>query len=563
MPKWKVMIGLPVGDGSLRNEVMGWVIECQRVGHQDDEVKALLADELLVAPVQAFPTNIARNRLVETARHHKCDLLFMADSDSWPQEGWFKAALQFMTSQPVPSVLACPYVTGGSHEEQVLVFEFTQTRRSPMDVMPATFGLTRVDRQDAARRRGIERVASLGTHCVVYDMRCFDRIAKPYFAYQFNQEQTQTTETEDCWAHRLMFNAGIPLFVAWDFWTPHHKGYWATRPLPLPIAAVPEFYRQQAEGHVRYHREPQPPLAVPEPKMAGGWNLDRVEEMKKASEQAGRVAPGKEPGRNGAGGGSSVTAPPPSSPFSGSPALDRMHAATPVCASPEYAADAVRIGPRPTLKPQNRPMDLLYSASFGLSVEGWMTDEELQALAMEVSRLRSGDEWAEVGVWKGRSLSACVLSAPEGVVIHAIDRWDGAHLGPVAAESVFGEFLSLRDELRRLRPGVRTQARRKGSVEAAPTYQDGRFAGVFLDAGQDVESVRANVTAWLPKVRPDGVLCGHDAFAPGTTDVLTELLGEGVTIGPGSLWWYRVPQPKAKAPAPPAVSAYEVVSVEA
>ncbi len=63
---------------------------------------------------------------------------------------------------------------------------------------------------------------------------------------------------------------------------------------------------------------------------------------------------------------------------------------------------------------------------------------------------------------------------------------------------------------------------------------------VFLDAGQQPDEVQANVTAWLPKVRPGGLLMGHDAFTPGTQDVLCELLGE-VIVGPGSLWSHRVP----------------------
>lgn len=51
---------------------------------------------------------------------------------------------------------------------------------------------------------------------------------------------------------------------------------------------------------------------------------------------------------------------------------------------------------------------------------------------------------------------------------------------------------------------------RSKSPEAANLFHDRQFDAVYLDAAHDFKSVTADIQAWTRKVRPGGILAGHD-----------------------------------------------------
>ena len=52
------------------------------------------------------------------------------------------------------------------------------------------------------------------------------------------------------------------------------------------------------------------------------------------------------------------------------------------------------------------------------------------------------------------------------------------------------------------------------SCRAATIFPPQWFDLVFIDACHRYESVREDIAAWVSKVRPGGILCGHDYFSP-------------------------------------------------
>lgn len=50
------------------------------------------------------------------------------------------------------------------------------------------------------------------------------------------------------------------------------------------------------------------------------------------------------------------------------------------------------------------------------------------------------------------------------------------------------------------------------SISASKRFKNNSLDFVFIDAAHDYESVKADILAWLPKVKNNGILAGHDYY---------------------------------------------------
>ncbi|PRP93310.1 hypothetical protein ENSA5_43320 [Enhygromyxa salina] len=184
--------------------------------------------------------------------------------------------------------------------------------------------------------------------------------------------------------------------------------------------------------------------------------------------------------------------------------------------------------------------------------EGWLRPAEGMAYRAVVERALDPSGAArgvvvEVGCWLGRSTSYIArLCHARGARLVCVDTWagssdrfDAAYRELLAARDVEAEFAAHLDAL-----GVRVERRRVPSVEAAAGFERGSVDLVFLDASHDEAAVAEDIAAWRPKLRPGGVLAGHD-YAESHPGVIAAVdraargLGCAVRRGPGSLWWFE------------------------
>ena len=79
------------------------------------------------------------------------------------------------------------------------------------------------------------------------------------------------------------------------------------------------------------------------------------------------------------------------------------------------------------------------------------------------------------------------------------------------------------------------------TVAAAEHVEDEWADFVFIDAGHSYEAVRADIAAWLPKVRPGGWFGGHDYHSahPGVIRAVDEAFGNRVEVLPFWVWTVR------------------------
>jgi hypothetical protein len=153
-------------------------------------------------------------------------------------------------------------------------------------------------------------------------------------------------------------------------------------------------------------------------------------------------------------------------------------------------------------------------------IDGWFTWRSAQEEA--VNTFPDGSRFVEVGTYLGRSLCSlgevversgkridvigvdtCRGSGPEGLRgkdyhAGAVAEGDGSFAGALHKNVVdcgFGETITLIIS---------------DSINAARLFNDASLEWVHLDARHDYASVKADIEAWLPKVKAGGWLSGDD-----------------------------------------------------
>lgn len=116
----------------------------------------------------------------------------------------------------------------------------------------------------------------------------------------------------------------------------------------------------------------------------------------------------------------------------------------------------------------------------------------------------------EVGVWRGE-FSAYLLSHWPGK-LWLVDSWEEREnyldVANVSREQHAANYQAALDAV--APHAGRVDIIKGCSVCAAPFFDGGCLDFVFLDAEHSYEAVTEDLNAWLPKLRPGGLMCGHD-----------------------------------------------------
>jgi hypothetical protein len=117
---------------------------------------------------------------------------------------------------------------------------------------------------------------------------------------------------------------------------------------------------------------------------------------------------------------------------------------------------------------------------------------------------------AEIGVCKGR-YSKCLCQWIPGLKLYCVDTWkiydDYVEGRTEADQKNLDDFLEITKG--RLAP-YNYEIIRATSLEAAKQIKDGSLDFVFIDANHSFEFAIDDIAAWSKKVRPGGIISGHD-----------------------------------------------------
>lgn len=153
-------------------------------------------------------------------------------------------------------------------------------------------------------------------------------------------------------------------------------------------------------------------------------------------------------------------------------------------------------------------------------IDGWFTWRSAQEEA--VNSFPDESRFVEVGTYLGRSLCSLgevIESSGKRITVIGVDTcrgsgpegWRGKdyHLG--AVELGGGTFAgALHKNILDCGLGDKVQLIISDSVSASKLLPDASLEWVHLDARHDYASVKADIDAWLPKVKTGGWLSGDD-----------------------------------------------------
>lgn len=138
-----------------------------------------------------------------------------------------------------------------------------------------------------------------------------------------------------------------------------------------------------------------------------------------------------------------------------------------------------------------------------LKGENWFTYPKLYSEIVYKCSYQKKYHFVEVGSWKGKSacfMAVEIINSHKCIKFDCIDCW--------LEDSVYNEFI---ENIKPINQFINVI--REYSKVASTHYKDNSLDFVFIDAHHTYEAVTEDINYWYPKVKPGGILAGHDFWS--------------------------------------------------
>ena len=147
---------------------------------------------------------------------------------------------------------------------------------------------------------------------------------------------------------------------------------------------------------------------------------------------------------------------------------------------------------------------------------------------------------AEIGCSKGQTTWRVLKRYKKLQTLYAVDLW-----APVPSEVGGGEWYKNWNFQRvkeifdtNIRPYSNRVIVLQGlSWEMAKQVEDNSLDFIFIDADHEYPSVMKDILAWTPKLKPYGMISGHDSDVEGVKKAIDELINDWVETGIEHTWY--------------------------
>lgn len=163
---------------------------------------------------------------------------------------------------------------------------------------------------------------------------------------------------------------------------------------------------------------------------------------------------------------------------------------------------------------------------FHQNIAGWAAFADLYKNV--VKKFPTGSRFVEVGSWLGKSAALMAVEIENsGKLIEfvCVDPWEDG--GPDLKDTEYYKSLGVHHVYdifqQNVRPVLhRIKMMRMPSVEAARFMIDGSVDFLMLDGDHSYEAVKADLEAWMPKMKVGGIISGDDYTWPGVEQAVIE-----------------------------------------
>lgn len=175
------------------------------------------------------------------------------------------------------------------------------------------------------------------------------------------------------------------------------------------------------------------------------------------------------------------------------------------------------------------------------SIPGWFDFEAFYDLMIQTLNKKEYSTFVEIGVWKGRStayMAERIKDTGAHIDFYAIDTFEGSP----------NERLHQKDpDIRTLHQVALTNLHdllgyvtvvKKSSLEAVENFKQVDF--VFIDATHTYDAVKADLAAWMPKIKPGGFIAGHDYDWKEVARAVDEILPNRTLFPKTSVWYQQL-----------------------
>jgi len=182
---------------------------------------------------------------------------------------------------------------------------------------------------------------------------------------------------------------------------------------------------------------------------------------------------------------------------------------------------------------------------FYQNIDGWFYAEDVYDDILKLNQ--DGAHFVEVGSFFGKSssyMAVNIINSNKKIKFDCVDTWRGSsnmkNMPCVINDTMYDTFITNMKPVTGYYNDIKM-----ASVEAAKLYENNSLNFVFLDAGHEYKNVKDDIIAWLPKIKPGGILAGDDLIDrwPGVSMAVNELLKKAKVKGNASnpCWWYVKP----------------------